>query len=387
MIVNKRSLEAVQAKIQQPFVISGFDPNDGVLSEMIGSIVEALGSRYSDIYSLGNNTKITTASMDYLENHYGVILDEPRSSISYIDVNDLTSIYITLLRGEEQTPIPARSITRDGEGILIPKNTPILSNTLTPMMLTKNSVRMVEDTIYITATAIDRSVSYIPADTLASLEFDLATVANINPALIGNVSLRVRNIVELSTQSNNADADTYRYVLQQKAASVNLTNDAKLSTVFDILTIRNYHIDRINLGSTSMVVYIDTTSYENEDIVLSQVDRHITALLYGVDIRVRPFIKRYVAPRYKITYINSDLAGETRNQISSVFSNIINATSPGASVNFATVTEELKAQITNVSGIELDKIFIDGKELLSTAYQVSNVERLISLPEQAIFVA
>jgi hypothetical protein len=387
MIVNKRSLEAIKARIQQPFIVSGFDPNDSVLSEIIGAIVEALGTHYSDIYSLENNTKITTASIDYLENHYGVILDEPRSSISYIDVNDLSSIYITLIRGEDEARIPARSITRDGEGILIPKNTPILSKTFTPLMVTKNSVKMVEDTIYITATAIDRSVSYIPANSLAFLEFDLAAVPNINPSLISNVSLRVRNIIDLKTETTEADVGTYRYVLQQKAASINLTNDAKLSTIFDILSIRNYHIDRINYGSTSMVVYIDTTSYENEDAVITQVDRHISEVLYGVDIRVRPFIKRYAAPRYKITYQNSDLARETKNEIASTFSNIINATSPGSTIDFNTVTEELKTRVKNIGAIELDKLFIDGKELSTTTYRVSNIERIVSIPEQVVFIS
>lgn len=379
MITLKRSREEIRARYRRAFQASGFNTSDSIVSELIEALVGAIETDYTNVYALENNVRLDTASDSFLDS-YGVWLDEPRQSTSFAQVNDLRTISI-FLRDSNGRTLPGVAVTTTGNGIPIERGTALLDADNRVIMRTTQTVELVGEKVYVKAVAVDPTVTFIPANTIKTLQLDLASNQDIDQGLLGSFFLGADNERDIVNQAVSADTNTYRFILQEKAASVNLSNDRKINTVFDNLKVRNFKLRRLNPGSTSMTLYVETINVETDSLVLTELQQQLLNIMpEGTDIRVRPFVYSTLSASFRIS-ASANVDGDTaREFFKELFITAVNTAPSGVQINFDTLVRNIITSRQDIRAAEFDSLLINGRSLANNVYRANEIERVFAYP-------
>jgi hypothetical protein len=385
LIVLKRDRTDIQQTIERAFQSVGIDTGDTIARSMIDIIVSAIETEYLDIYALEANTRIDTANDSYLD-HYGQLLDEPRQTQTFAIVDDLKTIRLSMEDANGNIK-KGKEFTISGDGFDIESGTPLLNNENQIVMYTTQTVRLTEESIYVKAISADINTSIIPEGTITGVQYDLLSSPDIDQNLIGNYKLVAINESDIEKEIVAADTETYRFVLQSKARSVNLSNDEKLNTIFDNTRVRRYKVAKLNPASTSLVVYVETTNVEIESLILEHVQRQLENILpYGMDVRVRPYIYSTVSANFNILVdaTNPALIGSS---FINAFIDSVNINLGGSLIDFQAIVESIKPTLKELKEVEIDYISINSRELLKPKYQPKEIEKVFAYSNSVTYVA
>lgn len=384
MIVLKRSREDIRENMEQAFQANGFTTSDGITREFIDANSEIQEVDYLSIYDLENNVRIDTANDDFLDN-YGILLDEPRESQSFAKVDDLQTISLFLADAEGNI-VAGNRITTNGQGLPIEKGTLLLDSNGVAIMRTLHTVELIEEEVFVKAIAISSDTSIIQSGDLELAQVDLESNPLVDPNLIGNLFLGCVNNRTIENQVINADEDTYRFVLQEKARSVNLPNEDKIRTVFDNLSVRNFVIKRINPASTSIVVYVETRNVETDTLVLQEVQQQLRNILpEGTDIRVRPFVISRLAMGLRISAAPEVEPLTAREVFREDLITTVNNLDAGTFINFDSLILQLQQENPDIRNVDIDFISINGRKLENNSYRPRDIEKVFAFPQSIAY--
>ena len=294
MIVFKRSRNDIRTALIRAASVQGLDTSDGITREIVDSQTGFLESDYIDIYALERNTRIDTAENTFLDN-YGLLLDEPRAAVTFAKVDDLQTISLFLRSPSTGNRAKGAAITLDGGPLIIEKGTELIDSGRNVVMRTLHTVELNDFKVYVKAIAVRPGPLTLGIGAISGTLFDVRSNALVDQNLAGDLVLAASNEVQVSAGSIVADEETYRFILQEKARSVNLSNLNKINTLMDNLEIRKFEIDTVNPASTSFVIYIETKNVETDSLVIEEVRAQLENILpYGTDVRVRPFVQSKV---------------------------------------------------------------------------------------------
>jgi hypothetical protein len=336
-------------------------------------------SDYLDIYAMEKNTRIDTAEDGFLDN-YGLLLDEPRTSQSFAQVVDLKTIAL-FLKSASGRRARGNQLTVDGGPLVIEKGTLLLDATGTPRMKTSHTVELTNQKVYVKAIAINSGSLSLPANTLSLCLFDLRSSSIVDQNLVGDFVLGCTNEVDISSSSRQADTETYRFILQEKAASVNLASDRKINTIMDNLQVKKFVIDRINSSSTSFVIYVETRNVETDSLVLDEIKAQLESILpKGTDVRVRPFVYSTLAVSLKITVEDDSAPGTVKELFKQNYITRLNLIDGGTTINLGSILTDTINVTTGVKNADYDKILINGRTFTNASYTPKSIEKLFVYP-------
>lgn len=379
MIVYKRTRNDIRSSLIRATNTQGLDVSQGIAREIVDLNTGFMESDYLDIYAMERNTRIDTAEDAFLDN-YGLLLDEPRSSQSFAQVVDLKTIAI-FLKSASGRRARGNQLTVDGGPIPIEKGTLLLDASGTPRMKTSHTVELTNQKVYVKAIAVNSGSLNLPTNTLSLCLFDLRSSSIVDQNLVGDFVLGCTNEVDISSSSRQADTETYRFILQEKAASVNLSSDRKINTIMDNLQVKKFVIDRINSSSTSFVVYVETRNVETDSLVLDEIKAQLESILpKGTDVRVRPFVYSTLAVSLKITVEDDSAPGTIKEQFKQNYITRLNLIDGGTPINFSAILTDTINVTTGVKNADYDRVIINGRTFTNATYTPKNIEKLFVYP-------
>lgn len=379
MIVFKRTRNDIRSSLVRATNTQGLDVSQGIAREIIDLNTGFMESDYLDIYAMEKNTRIDTAEDAFLDN-YGLLLDEPRTSQSFAQVVDLKTIAL-FLKSASGRRARGNQLTVDGGPLVIEKGTLLLDAAGTPRMKTSHTVELTNQKVYVKAIAVNSGSLSLPANTLSLCLFDLRASSIVDQNLVGDFVLGCTNEVDVSSSSRQADTETYRFILQEKAASVNLSSDRKINTIMDNLQVKKFVIDRINSSSTSFVIYVETRNVETDSLVLDEIKAQLESILpKGTDVRVRPFVYSTLAVSLKITVEDDSAPGTIKDLFKQNYITRLNLIDGGTPVNLSAVLTDTINVTTGVKNADYDRVLINGRTFTNASYTPRNIEKLFVYP-------
>jgi len=381
MIVFKRSRNDIRASLIRAASVQGLDTSDGITREIVDSQTGFLESDYIDIYALERNTRIDTAENTFLDN-YGLLLDEPRAAVTFAKVDDLQTISLFLKSPSTSTRAKGSSITLDGGPLVIEKGTELIDSNKNVVMRTLHTVELNDFKVYVKAIAVRPGPLTLGIGAISGTLFDVRSNALVDQNLAGDLVLAASNEVQVSAGSIVADEETYRFILQEKARSVNLSNLNKINTLMDNLEIRKFEIDTVNPASTSFVIYIETKNVETDSLVIEEVRAQLENILpYGTDVRVRPFVQSKVVASLKITVaVDADTAS-VKEIFRRNFVTAVNLVQGGTPLDFQGILALVTNNTTGVTNVEYDSLSLNGRKLTQNVYNPRKIEKVFAFPE------
>jgi hypothetical protein len=379
LIVFKRTRNDIRSSLVRATNTQGLDVSQGIAREIVDLNTGFMESDYLDIYAMEKNTRIDTAEDGFLDN-YGLLLDEPRTSQSFAQVVDLKTIAL-FLKSASGRRARGNQLTVDGGPLVIEKGTLLLDATGTPRMKTSHTVELTNQKVYVKAIAINSGSLSLPANTLSLCLFDLRSSSIVDQNLVGDFVLGCTNEVDISSSSRQADTETYRFILQEKAASVNLASDRKINTIMDNLQVKKFVIDRINSSSTSFVIYVETRNVETDSLVLDEIKAQLESILpKGTDVRVRPFVYSTLAVSLKITVEDDSAPGTVKELFKQNYITRLNLIDGGTTINLGSILTDTINVTTGVKNADYDKILINGRTFTNASYTPKSIEKLFVYP-------
>ena len=249
-------------------------------------------------------------------------------------------------------------------------------------MRTLHTVELNDFKVYVKAIAVRPGPLTLGIGAISGTLFDVRSNALVDQNLAGDLVLAASNEVQVSAGSIVADEETYRFILQEKARSVNLSNLNKINTLMDNLEIRKFEIDTVNPASTSFVIYIETKNVETDSLVIEEVRAQLENILpYGTDVRVRPFVQSKVVASLKITVaVDADTAS-VKEIFRRNFVTAVNLVQGGTPLDFQGILALVTNNTTGVTNVEYDSLSLNGRKLTQNVYNPRKIEKVFAFPE------
>lgn len=377
MIVLKRNRDQINTALENAFLVSGLSISSGLAKELYETIGGLLDTEYVNLYALEKNTRIDTCNNSFLD-VYGLFFDEPRISQSYARVETLNNVSIFLVNSSGSRK-KGKEVTLNGEGIPIPKGTALVDRSNNVLFYTSESVLLTEELVYVKCIAANQNVNYVATGTLVGAQIDLLSNDAIDPNLLSGYGLGCNNESEISISKINADETTYRFTLYSKGQSVNLISNDKINTLLDNLEVVQLIVDKSNIASSGVVVYVETKNIETDSLVLQEVAAQLKNIFpEGTYISTRPFIYSTLHLSLRISTVPGFDDLTIRENFKKALITNINVQKSTTPYNFNNIINQTKNEVENVSAVSIDYIGINGKKLLDQVYVSKNIEKLFA---------
>jgi len=357
-LVTYGRVNNISSSLQTVLNSTGYSDVTGspFLGSIVGAIQNALRTEYGKLYDIADNVDIGRAKGKYLD-RWGRFHSEDRQVMSSAKDLSLTNCSVYL-----DPEVTAGEITSLGDGI-----------TLTDLVLTNNDESLAFeciDQVYIRPNRSEAFVRVIcttpgaidiAAGELTKVSMSLSDLENVLPSAMATYSLKCRNHYAISSGTEMASEEDYRYVIMRKSESVGLFNEAKVYSAMDATDVVKIAIHEYRGGAN---VYLETQNMQNVDSVIAVVR---TALKQyrslGACVNVYSPVVRYLLPTIKLSLRNEDLLSTTQTQFASDFTTAVNSLEMGSVVNINDIIDTVMAGIPNILSSRIVKATYGGRTL------------------------
>lgn len=345
------------------------------LGAFIDAIARASASDFARVYELAANVDIATATGSYLD-RWGSIMGEKRTTRSYAADLSLDNVEVYL-----DPEVTAGTITTDGGGIDIPEGMTITDDegSVEFFIVEAARIRPTRGSCFVKVVASDPGISYVAANQLATISLALSDVENINAGYVGTYALRVRNARSISGGTSLADDELYRYILQQRGASMGLFNDAKINTVMDVETVASIHVDEY-IGGIN--VYVETTEWSVQSLVVE----YARALLRemrprGLPVNVYgPYLPR-LNWQIDLTLVDPALQVATHETFKASIVDQVSMVRMGSSIDLDATIATALAAAGNITDVRVRAIRKNARSVIGTSIAFAFNERPVTTTE------
>lgn len=382
-ILNRRDEDYFRDFMIDKMVSLGISTRNQI-SDIGQSIAVVIGDTlsiiYDDLYEIADGIMPTTATGEFQE-RYGLMLGEERVATGY--ARDLTSENTFIqIEGNE----PAGYYTIDNGNIIIPQGVYITSNDGLYIVRTLNTAVIPYNAQSAPVQVIceNESIRRIPANTLTDVEFDIATVENIDPNKIIDVTLSASNTDDILGQDVSLSDNDYLFVLTKKALGLGGGNRASIdAAIAKIPDAARFSIREYTHGNSSFVIFVEPTNLLFPDHVVAAVQTAVQNVV-GLGTRVR-----VLQPEYKETRVVYKLKGNPVDVDTSALvaelADYVNNLRSGNGLSY----DYINRQLPQTYGIdcEIYKIFKDNIEVPKTNVKVKwNQKLVMSRTDSVVFI-
>lgn len=376
----KRTPDEVQKQLVDRAAEHGYTRLDRFIGALIQVFSDVYADLYQQIYDLEPQTRIDTASGEFLDG-WGIVHDVNRVFIA--EGKDLSFENVSIATGNGDA---ITNYTLGGRPIVIPSGVKILQDGV-PVLRTLDTSIMTGNRVFVRVIAepgIGASVPVgaYPIDvspeslSLVGETEDLPPQRVINPpALIANVSK------EITVESSTADDNLYRFVLYSKAKANNQHNKDAINTILGNPEIVRFVIKEFTSGSSSYTVYIEPTTGILTDALRLAVKQTLERMSpMGTVVRAAPMIGSYVQIRADITLADSVLvaARDTlKAEVEDALQAAVNATRSGSTAVLDSWRQS-GINIQGVTSVKLTEVRVNGRLIEDPIYAQRDIEFLFA---------
>lgn len=376
----KRTPDEVQKQLVDRAAEHGFTRLDRFIGALIQVFSDVYADLYQQIYDLEPQTRIDTATGEFLDG-WGVVHDVNRVFIAEGKDLSFDNVSITTSNGDAIT-----NYTLGGRPLVLPSGIKILQDGV-PVLRTLDTSIMTGNRVFVRVISEPGVGAAVPAGTysidvspealsVVGETEDLPPQRVINPpALVANVAK------EISVESSTADDNLYRFVLYSKAKANNQHNKDAINTILGNPEIVRFVIKEFSSGSSSYTVYIEPTTGILTDALRLAVKQTLERMSpMGTVVRAAPMIGSYVQIRADITMADSVLVAARdglKAEVEDALQAAVNATRSGSTA----VIDSWRQAGMNVQGItsiKLTQVRINGRLIEDPIYPQRDIEFLFA---------
>lgn len=346
--------------------------NSPFLMQFVTAIKEALKGPYNELYSISSNIDIGRAKGAYLD-RWGKFLNQARSSISYASDLSLSNVEIYIYGASVAT---AAEITNDAGDIIIPSNTKISSPDGSYTFRTIDNTRISGDknSVFVRVIAETEGNIYIPTNYLTSVSLKLNEVSNIMPIATTRYQLRCKNNKEISGGTSVVDDTTYSYILQETSASLGLSNDRKLNTIYDIEKVYDMKLVKYRGGIS---IFIDATDISDIDHVVQSAKNYVrNNMNFGMPVYCFPPIIKSFKPTISIVLKVKDNLSNNYETFKTEIADRINKSKMGNTIQIQSIINEVISTTPGILSGSMKEGYIGGRQLLGNTIELMFNERV-----------
>lgn len=376
----KRTPDEIQSALVNRAAEHGFTRLDRFIGALIQTFTDVYADIYQQIYDLEPQTRIDTATGEFLDS-WGIVLDVPRTFVGQGKDLSFDNVSILTSNGDAIT-----NYTVGGRPLVLPSGIKILQNN-TPILQTLDTTILAGNRAFVRVIAEPGVGAAVPAGTyeidvtpqalsLVGESENLPSSATIDaPNLIANVSR------EIPVEASTADDNLYRFVLYSKAKANNQLNKDMVNTILANQDIVRFVIREFGSGSSSYIVYVEPTTGILSDalrVAVKQTLERISPL--GTVVRVAAMIGSYVQARLDITISDTVLVAArdaVKAEVEDAVQTAINGTRSG---NTAVLDSFRKAAIgvPGVTSAKLTELRVNGQLIEDPIYSAQDIEFLFA---------
>jgi len=343
------------------------------LKQFVSVIKEATKGPYTELYSISSNIDIGRAKGQYLD-RWGGFLNQSRTTISYASDLSLSNVEIYIY--SPTSTVTAAQITNDAGDIYIPSNTKVSSPDGLYVFRTIDNVKITGDknSVFVRVISETEGNVYVPSNYLSLVSLNLNEISNIMPVSTTRYQLRCRNSKEISGGTSIADDNTYSYMLKETAASIGLSNDRKLNTLYDIEDVYDIKVIKYRGG---LSVFIDATDISKLDQVLQTAKNYIkNNLNFGMPVYCfKPIVKTF-KPTISIVVKNKDNLDSNYETFKTTIVDKISQSKMGTTIQMQTIINDAISNNPGILSGSMKEGYIGGRKLLNSSIELMFNERV-----------
>lgn len=376
----KRTPDEVQRTLVDRAAEYGYTRLDRFIGALIQVFVDVYADVYQQVYDLEPQTRIDTATGEFLDG-WGIVHDVNRVFVG--QGKDLSFENVSIVTGNGDA---ITNYTLGGRPLVLPSGIKILQDGV-PVLRTLDTVIMSGNRVFVRVISEPGVGAAVPVgvyqidvtpDALSVVgeTEDLPPQRVINPPeLIANVAR------EISVESSTADDNLYRFVLYSKAKANNQHNKDAINTILGNQEIVRFVIKEFTSGSSSYTVYIEPTTGILTDVLRIAIKQTLERMSpMGTVVRAAPMIGSYVQVRADITLSDTILVAArdtVKAEVEDALQTAINATRSGATAVIDTWRQDALA-IQGVTSIKLTEVRINGRLIEDPIYAQRDIEFLFA---------
>lgn len=357
--------------------------NSPFLKQFVTVIKEAARGPYEELYSISSNIDIGRASGSYLD-RWGRFLSQARTTISYASDLTLNNVEIYIY-GDSGNPTAAE-VTNDAGDISIPSGTVVTGDDGLYSFRLIDNVKITgeKNSVFVRVMSENEGNIYVPGNYLSSVSINMNEISNIMPIAVTKYKLKSRNSKEISGGTSVAEDGVYRYMLQETAASLGLSNERKLNNLYDIEDVYDIKIKKFRGGIS---VFIDATDTAKTEQVVQTARNFVRSMSFGMPVYCFAPIIRTFKPVISVVLKTKDSLGNNYADFKTLVSEKINTLKMGTIVQIQSIIDEAVAETPGLLTGSMKEGSVGGRQVLGKSVELLFNERIYTSTTDITVVA
>lgn len=357
--------------------------NSPFLRQFVTVLKEATKGPYTELYNIASNIDIGRASGEYLD-RWGRFLSQSRTTISYASDLTLNNVEIYIY-GESGNPTAAE-VTNDAGDISIPSGTTVSGDDGSYTFRLIDNVKILgnKNSVFVRVMSENEGSIYVPGNYLSSVSLNMNEISNVMPLAVTRYKLKSRNTREISGGTSSADDSVYRYMLQESAASIGLSNDRRLNTLYDIEDVYDIKTRKFRGGVS---VFIDATDSEKTDLVVQTARNFVRTMNFGMPVYCFPPVIKNFKPVLSLVVKTKDMLGNNFEDFKTSLSTKINSLKMGSAIQIQSILDEIISVTPGILSGSMKEGSVGGRQVLGKSIDLLFNERIYTAVTDITVVA